>query len=162
MNSPRSYRDLIPGNLSLDKPNPDGSTTNSLTAPVISYKYLGIIFNPKLRWLLQHTKALTAASFWVSRIWWLAKSASGVSTSGIKQLYNTVAVPRLTYGAEVWYTPLHRPTSSRNMHSSVKVTNKLCTAQCKITKAITGRAKHDGSRYPWCPCLRSSHWPALQ
>jgi Reverse transcriptase (RNA-dependent DNA polymerase) len=38
MNFPRSYRDPIPGNLSLDKPNPDGSTTNSLTAPVVSYK----------------------------------------------------------------------------------------------------------------------------
>ena len=138
MNFPRSYRDPIPGNLSLDKPNPDGSTTNSLTAPVVSYKYLGIVFDPKLWWSLQHTKALTAASFWASRIWRLAKSASGVSTSGVKQLYNTVVVPRLTYGAEVWYTPLHRPNGLKNMCSLIKVTNKLCTAQRKITKVITG------------------------
>ena len=114
MNFPRLYRDLILGNLSLDKLNPDRSTTNSLTAPVMSYKYLGIIFDPKLQWSLQHTKALTATSFWASIIWQLAKSASGVSTSGVKQLYNTVAVPRFTYSAEVWYTPLHHPTGSRN------------------------------------------------
>jgi hypothetical protein len=138
MNFPRSYRDALPGNLSLDKPNPDGTTTNSLTAPVASCKYLGVIFDPKLRWSLQHTKALTAASFWASRIWRLAKSASGVSTSGVKQLYNTVAVLRFTYGAEVWYTPLHCPNGSKNTRGSVKVTNKLRSAQRKITKAITG------------------------
>ena len=138
MNFPRSYRDPIPGSLSLDKPNQDGSTSNSLTAPVMSYKYLWIIFNSKLWWSLQHTKALTAASFWASRIWRLAKSASGISTSGVKQLYNTVAVPRFTYGAEVWYTPLHCPNGSKNMCGSVKITNKLCTAQRKISKVITG------------------------
>ena len=138
MNFPRLYRVLIPGNLSLDKLNPDRSTTNSLTAPVASYKYLGVIFDPKLRWSLQHTKALTTTSFWASRIWWLAKSASGVSTSGVKQLYNTVAVPRFTYSAKVWYTSLHHLNGSKNLHGSVKVTNKLCTAQRKITKVIMG------------------------
>ena len=123
MNFLRSYRDVIP----------DGTTTNSLTAPIASYKYLGVSFDPKLRWSLQHTKALTAASFWASKIWQLAKSASGV-----KQLYNTMAVPRFTYGAKVWYTPLHRPNGSKNTRGSVKVTNKLRSIQRKITKTITG------------------------
>ena len=118
MNFPRSYRDVIPGNLSLDKLNPDRTTTNSLTAPIASYKYLGVIFDPKLCWSLQHTKAPTTASFWASKIWRLAKSASGVSTSGVKQLYNTVAVPRFTYGAEVWYT-----------HSIALTAQKICEAQ---------------------------------
>jgi hypothetical protein len=114
MNFPRSYRDTIPGSLSLDKPNPNGTTTNSLTAPVISYKYLGVIFDPNLHWTLQHTKAVTVASFWASRIWRLSKSSSGMSTTGTKQLYNTVAIPRFTYGAEVWYTPIHRPAGAKN------------------------------------------------
>ena len=138
MNFPRSYRDIIPGGLSLDKPNPDRSTSNSLTAPVISYKYLGVIFDPGLRWTLQHTKAVTVASFWASRIWRLSKSSSSISTSGTKQLYNTVAIPRFTYGAEVWYVPLHRPAGAKNMQGSVKVTNKLRSVQRKVAKAITG------------------------
>jgi hypothetical protein len=48
MNFPRSYRDPIPGALRLDKPNANGSITLSLTNPVASYKYLGIIIGPKL------------------------------------------------------------------------------------------------------------------
>jgi hypothetical protein len=47
-------------------------------------------------------------------------------------------VPRFTYGTEVWYTPLHHLNSLKNMPGSVKVTNKLHTAQRKITKVITG------------------------
>jgi hypothetical protein len=58
MNFPRSYRDPIPGSLSLDKPNGDGTFTPSLTHPVTSYKYLGVIFDPKLHWSLQQAKAL--------------------------------------------------------------------------------------------------------
>jgi ribonuclease HI len=138
MNFPRSYRDIIPGALSLDKPNLDGSVTTSLTYPVTSYKYLGVIFDPKLRWTLQQTKALTTAAFWSSRIWRLSKPASGVSTSGTKQLYNTVAVPRFTYGAEVWYTYLHKPEGTNKTKGSVSITNKLRSLQRKVAKAITG------------------------
>ena len=66
MNFPRSYRDPIPGPLRLDKPNADGLVTSSLTNPVASYKYLGIIINPKLRWSLQHKKAAAAVAYWAS------------------------------------------------------------------------------------------------
>ena len=106
MNFPRSYRDHIPGGLSLDKPNADGMITTSVALPVLSYKYLGILFDPRLRRSLQHAKALATATFWSSQLWRISKSASGLSITGTKQLFNTVAVPRFTYGAEVWYTVL--------------------------------------------------------
>jgi hypothetical protein len=138
MNFPRSYRDPIPGALSLAKPNPDGTVLTSLVHPVPSYKYLGMIFDPKLRWSLHQTKALSTATFWSSRIWRLSKSASGVSPAGVKQLYNTVAVPRFTYGAEVWYTYLHKPVGAKQTKGSVGITNKLRSIQRKVAKAITG------------------------
>jgi ribonuclease HI len=138
MNIPRSYCDAIPGALSLDKPNLDGSVTTTLTHPVLSYKYLGVIFDPKLHWTLQQTKALTTAAFWSSRIWCLSKPASGISTSGTKQLYNTVAVPRFTYGAEVWYTYLHKPEGANKTKGSVAITNKFRSIQRKVAKAIAG------------------------
>ena len=138
MNFPRSYRDSIPGGLTLDKPNKDGSVTSSVTLPVASYKYLGVIFDPRLRWSLQHAKALTTATFWSAKLWRVTKSASGLSTSGTKQLYNTVTVPRFTYGAEVWFTYLHKPGASGKTKGSVAITNKLRAVQRKIAKSITG------------------------
>jgi hypothetical protein len=118
-------RDPVPGTLSLAKPNLDGSTMMSLVHPVTAYKYLGIIFDPKLHWSLHWTKALTTATYWSSHIWHLSKSASRVSPTGIKQLYNTVAVPRFTYSAEVWYTYLYKPVGLKKTKGSVAITNKL-------------------------------------
>ena len=63
MNFPWSYRDAIPGALKLDRTNPDGTITNSLMQPVSLYKYLGVIFDPKLCWTLQHKKVQAAAAF---------------------------------------------------------------------------------------------------
>ena len=48
MNFPRSFRDHIPGGLTLDKPNANRMITSSIVLPVLSYKYLGILFDPKL------------------------------------------------------------------------------------------------------------------
>ena len=125
INFPRTHRDLIPARLTLDKPNEDSSVTSSVTLPVLSYKYLGVIFDPKLRWTLQHAKALATATFWSAKLWRITKSASGLSTTGTKQLYNTVAVPRFSYGAEVWYTYLHKPGATGKTRGSVAITNKL-------------------------------------
>ena len=141
MNFPRSYRDALLGTLSLNRPNADSSTTTSLIQPVSSYKYLGVIFDPKLHWTLQHKKALVGATFWASRIGCLSKSASGLSTAGAKQLYNTVAVPRFSYGAEVWYTYVHKPPGSAKSKGTVSITNKLKTAQQKVAVAVTGRLR---------------------
>jgi hypothetical protein len=129
MNFPRSYRDPIPGVLSLARPNPDGSVTSSLIHLVSSYKYLGIIFDPKLHWSLHQTKALTTAAYWSLHIWHLSKAASSISPTGVKQLYNMVVVPRFTYRAEVWYTYLHKPLGAKKMKGSVAITNKLCSTQ---------------------------------
>ena len=92
MNFPRSYRDHILGGLSLDKPNADSTITTSVALPILSYKYLGVLFNPRLSWSLQHAKALATATFWSSQLWRILKSASRLSTMGTKQLFNTVAV----------------------------------------------------------------------
>ena len=102
------------------------------------YKYLGVIFNPKLCWTLQQTKALTTSAFWSSCVWRLSTLANGISTSGAKQLHNTVVVLRFTYGAEVWFTYLHKPKGANKMKGLVAITNKFCSIQWKVAKAITG------------------------
>jgi hypothetical protein len=136
MNFHRSFCDHIPGDLRLDKPNMDGMTSAITLQPVQLYKYLGVIFDPKLCWTLQQTKAFTMATFWASHIWCLAKMASRVLTAGIKQLYNTVAIPRFAYGAEVLYSYPHKPEGASKMKGSVTITNKLRSIQCKVAITI--------------------------
>ena len=56
----------------------------------------------------------------------------------MRQLYNTVAVPGFTYGAEVWYTGLDKPSGTSKMKGSVALTNKLHSIQCTAAKTIMG------------------------
>jgi len=138
MNFPRSYRDTIPGDLSLEKPNSDGTVSTSLTKVVMLYKYLGVIFDLGLKWTLHQAKVLATATYWFSHVWRLSKSATSLSSSNKKQIYNTVAVPGFTYGAEVWYSFLHKPEHASETKGSVAITNKLHSVQRKVAKAITG------------------------
>ena len=48
MNLPRSFRDHILEGLTLDKPNADRTITPSVVLPVLSYKYLPVLFDLKL------------------------------------------------------------------------------------------------------------------
>jgi ribonuclease HI len=138
MNFPRSHRDTIPGNLVLNKTNPDGTVSTSSISAVTSYKYLGVIFDPRLHWNLQHTKAHTSATFWSSRIWRLSRVTNGLKPSDARQLYMTVSVPGFTYGAEVWYTPTFKLAGAGKTKGSVAITNKLRSTQRKVAKTVTG------------------------
>ena len=103
-----------------------------------SYKYLGVLFDPKLRWSLQHANVLMNATFWLSKLWCVSKSASSLSTKVTKQLCNTVALPRFTYSMEVWYTYLHKPEVASKIKGSMSITNKLRSVQHKVAISITG------------------------
>jgi len=138
MNFPHSYRDETPGDLILNKPNSDGMVSFNSIRAVNSYKYLGIIFNPGLKWTLHHAKVTASATFRSSQIWRVSKLASGMSASGVRQLYNTVAVPGFTYGAEVWYMSLFKTSEEGKTRGSMAITSKLKTVQRKVAITITG------------------------
>jgi hypothetical protein len=134
MNFPHSHRDTIPGDLVLEKSNQDGSVTTSSIKAANYNKYLGVNFNPGLKWTLHHAKVITSKTFWSSQIWHIAKPCSSMLASGVHQLYNMVAVPGFTYGVEVWYTGLFKPNKEGNT-SSVAV---IRTIQHKVTTTIMG------------------------
>ena len=83
MNFHTSHGEAPPANLILDKPNLDGTVSTSSVAVVNSYKYLGVIFDPALRWKLQHAKVQASATFWSSNIWRLSKTSSSLKPNNV-------------------------------------------------------------------------------
>lgn len=74
----------------------------------------------------------------MSKVVRLAKTTGGLPPSRLKQLYNTVAIPAITYAADIWYIGLHRPNIDGKTLGSVGATNKLKSIQCRAAKYITG------------------------
>jgi len=52
-----------------------------------------------------------------------------------------VAVTKVSYTADVWYTPIHKIEGRTNKSGSVRVTRKLITIQRMATLAVMGALK---------------------
>ena len=131
--SPRS-----PNNTPLTIINNRTNRTTTVKA-VNSYRFLGVIFDPKLKWKAQHERAAQSAEAWINLVRRLACTASGISASGMRQLYLTVAAPKMTYAAEIWYTIPHKKTdTSKKRTGSVKFTDRVQSAQRRATITILG------------------------
>ena len=122
--------------LTITRGGPNRGTTVKATS---SYRFLGVIFDLKLKWKAQHEKAAHSAVTWINLVKQLARTTSGVSAGGMRQLYLAIAVPKMTYAAEVWYTLPHKLTSeSAKRTGSVKFTNSIQSAQRKAVITMLG------------------------
>ena len=115
--------------------------TNKVTTiePVRSYRFLGILFDPKLKWKAQTEQATRSTETWINLVRRLARTSTGISAKGMRQLYIAIAIPKMSYAAEVWYTLPHKAneTSSKRM-GSVKFTQKLQSAQRRAVITMLG------------------------
>jgi len=131
-----SYKPHQPTSLILSHPHTGRTTTITSTR---TYKFLGVLFDPKLRWTAQTERATRSTESWINLIRRLARTSTGISAKGMRQLYIAVALPRMTYAAEVWYTIPHKANeTSRKRMGSVKFTQKLLSAQRRATITMLG------------------------
>ena len=56
----------------------------------------------------------------------------------MRQLFMSVAVPKMIYGAEIWYNPPQKTLGVKHKTGSVRVLHQLTKVQQMATKAING------------------------
>ncbi|KNZ71310.1 hypothetical protein J132_00048 [Termitomyces sp. J132] len=59
----------------------------------------------------------------------LTRSSTGLSPEFMRRLYIAVALPRMMYAAEVWYTPVSRMDDEERLRSLAGITKKLGSIQ---------------------------------
>ena len=106
--------------------------------PSTSTKFLGVTFDQELRWTEQAKSALAKATKWTLMYRRLASQSSGINSKFMRRLYLAVAVPKLTYAADIWYTPIHLEEGHTRRSGSIGITNQLGRVQRMGTLAITG------------------------
>ena len=77
----------------------------------------------------------------------LTRPATGVRPRLMHQLYPAVALPRITYGVDIWYTPPSKPTGSTCNKGSVGILRNLQKIQLIATLAITGTLRSSPNDY---------------
>jgi hypothetical protein len=106
--------------------------------PSTSTKFLGVTFDQELRWSTQAKSALAKATKWALMYRRLARQSASINSKFMRRLYIAVAVPKLTYAADVWYTPIHHEEGHSRRGGSVGITNQIARVQRMGTLAITG------------------------
>ena len=124
--------------LIITTPHTNGTSTTSSIACVQEYKYLGVIFDPKLTWKTHFTKVTAPTTHWSQQLWRISKAARGLSPSKTHQLYITIAIPAITYASDIWYIPPYKTAHSQKHSGSVKETKELQLIQGTMTRFITG------------------------
>ena len=108
----------------------------TIIQPTESTKYLGVIFDQNLSWKQQHAHMIGKGTKWAMQIRRLAKPSWGLTLGNTRQLYISIAVPRIIYVIDVWCTPPY--TNGQQQRGTVRITGKVATVQRAGMLAITG------------------------
>jgi ribonuclease HI len=132
-----------------DEERPSVTIAGTTILPSATHKFLGVIFDQQLRWKEQAAKAVATGTVWVGQMRRVARMNHGFSTHAMRRLHQCVLIPRITYAADVWYTPVTRyikkpkaelrpgETNKRDL-GSVGFAVKLASVQRQSALAITG------------------------
>ena len=103
-----------------------------------AHKFMGVLLDQELQWNHQASNSLAKASKWIMAFWQLAHPSAGIHPWLMRQLYHAMAIPRMTYTVDVWYTPIYKQQGRSHSSGSVGVMGKLVSLQRMATTAITG------------------------
>ena len=103
-------------------------------------KLLGVILDSQLTWATHHEKVCKKAVKWTSAFKCFTKAASGIRMNKARKLYNTVAVPKITYTADIWFCPKKAINSDKNPlgFGPLLLTKWLDSIQRQVAISITG------------------------
>src|SRR6266481_7713720 len=143
--SRRQVRD--PGNpgKTIPEPRPSLDLQGTCIKPSNSHKYLGVIFDQELRWKEQTDNVVAKATSWTLCFQRLARPAMGIKSELMCRLFLAVAVPRFTYAADIWFTPICRKLDKARGSGSVGTAKRLTSIQRIATLAITGAIRSTAS-----------------
>jgi len=108
---------------------------------VESFKYLGVHVDSQLRWSVQAHKGVANATQWIMQFRRLTKISTGIGIRLMRQLYIAVALPKMTYALDIWYTPPTKPLGQRKSTGSVGVLHQMKKLQRLASLTIVGGMK---------------------
>ena len=98
----------------------------------------GVTIDRHLQWKEHVESAAAKGMATVLAISRLSRPTVGMPRSMIRQLYRSVAIPRIEYGLVAWYEPIRHQEGSSRRKGSVGVAAKLAKVQRLATTIITG------------------------
>ncbi|CCA76397.1 hypothetical protein PIIN_10390 [Serendipita indica DSM 11827] len=124
--------------LSLVTENSNDGPSTVIINPSQTYKLLGVILDQQLQWNKHQELVHSRAVKWTALFSRIHRVARGLPLRMGRQLYQSVAIPRIQYAADIWFTPPHNNARKTRRTGSVAIIKKLQSVQRKAAIGITG------------------------
>jgi ribonuclease HI len=134
----RTQADPESDNARMPLDRPPLKLQGQLIQEVEHFKYLGIQIDAQLRWNEQAQRTKANATKWLLQFRRLTRPTTGVNSKLMRQLYLAVALPKITYGLDVWYLPPAKRAGAIKNSGSVGTLKSLQKLQRIATLAING------------------------
>jgi ribonuclease HI/exonuclease III len=134
----RTQRDPEDDNKRIRLDRPKLRLQGKVIKEVQSYKYLGVQIDAQLRWSEQSQRTTANATKWLLQFRRLTRPSTGVGSKLMRRLYLAVALPKIAYGLDIWYSPPTKQAGAVRNTGSVGVLKSLQKLQRIATLAITG------------------------
>jgi ribonuclease HI len=117
-----------------------GNTRNTFQIhPSPNAKLLGVILDSRLTWAAHYEKVREKAVRWTTAFKRFTRAAAGIRMNEARKLYNAVAVPKITYAADLWYRSKTNPTDNNPLgFGPIMLTRRLEAIQRQAAISITG------------------------
>ena len=108
--------------------------------PSLHAKLLGVILDARLTWAAHHKKVCEKAVKWTMAFKRFTRTASGMRMNEARKLYNAVAIPKITYAADIWFCPKKLLKTDKNplAFGPLMLTKRLESIQRQAAISITG------------------------
>ena len=102
---------------------------NTQIKPAEHHRFLGLIVDQELTWKRHAGHAIAKGTEYVLQLRRLSRAAGGIPANLMRKLYLTVAVPKFTYGAGIWFRPMFVEGSNKRQRGSIGVAKRLASVQ---------------------------------
>ncbi|OJA18739.1 hypothetical protein AZE42_12536 [Rhizopogon vesiculosus] len=120
------------------KDRPNMHIQGAIIQPTPTHRFLGVIVDQGLRWNAQVDNALARGTAYILQLRRLSSSSKGLPMRLMRQLYQAVALPKMLYAADLWFSPILRENTNSLQHGSIGVAKRISSIQRIATLAITG------------------------
>ena len=114
---------------------------NATIQPSHHHRFLGVILDQELTWKEHAAYAVGKGTEYVLQLRRLSRTSTGIPMKLMRQLYQSVAIPKFTYAADIWFRPLFKKDSSTPQRGSKGISDRLTSVQRLAALSITGAMK---------------------
>lgn len=132
---------LMDFTLSRTKNRPPLTLRDSTITPTANHKFLGVILDQELRWKTHAAQAIAKGMKQALLLRRLSATSWGIPLKLMRQLYQSVVVPKVMYAASVWLQPTYTGDHSSKTRGSKGVAKRILTIQRTAALAATGALK---------------------